>query len=193
MSPGLGAEKHLLLCRFHCLYLFLHLCSILILLLTISDPPKMTYVTYYGTADRYYDPSYASRILITTFGTEIAMSDFANKQQGLKFSRQHERIKSLIGAITAAHTAGRMSLQDKIRRLREDWIPATELFVAEWGLHMVVYDVRKAIGDVRSHLLLPAVVWPKIILVDGESEGVVSPGNVDEFGKAILDENGMTT
>ena len=58
---------------------------------------------------------------------------------------------------------------------------------------MVVYDVRKAIGDVRSHLLLPAVVWPKIILVDGESEGVVSPGNVDEFGKAILDENGMTT
>ena len=153
----------------------------------------MSYITYYGTAERYFDPSCAIRMLITTYGTEIAMTDFTNKQQGLKFSHGHEGLKTHIAAITEAHTEGRISLQEKIRRLREDWIPATELFVAEWGLHMVVYDVRKAIGDVRSHLLLPAVVWPKIILVDGESEGVVSPGNVDEFGKAILDENGMTT
>ena len=121
------------------------------------------------------------------------MTDFTNKQQGLKFSHGHEGLKTHIAAITEAHSEGRISLQEKIRRLREDWIPATESFVAEWGMHMVVYDVRKAIVSVRSRLLLPAVIWPKILLVHSEAEGVVTPGNVDEFGKAIVDENGNTT
>ena len=86
-----------------------------------------------------------------------------------------------------------MSLQEKICRLREDWIPGTELFVAEWGMHMVVYDVRKAIASVRVGLSLPALFWPKIFLVHDEVEGVVTPGHVDEFGKTIVDENGRTT
>ena len=153
----------------------------------------MTYLTYYGTIDRYFDPACDKRILIATYGTEIAITDFENKQQGLKFSQDHEGLKADIAAITELHSEGRISLQEKIRRLRADWIPATELFVAEWGMHMVVYDVRKAIASVRSHLLLPAIIWPKIFLVHDEVEGVVTPGRVDEFGKAIVDENGRTT
>ena len=58
---------------------------------------------------------------------------------------------------------------------------------------MVVYDVRQAIASVRTGLNLPALVWPKIFLVNDQVEGVVCPRNVDEFGKAILDENGRTT
>ena len=153
----------------------------------------MTYLTYYGTIDRYFDPSCDNRMLIATYGTEIAIADFAHKEEGLKFSRDHERLKTHIGAITAAHTAGRMSLLEKIRRLREDWIPGTELFVAEWGMHMVVYDVRKTLAIVRSGLAIPALLWPKIFLVHDEVEGAVAPGRVDEFGKAIVDENGRTT
>ena len=164
-----------------------------IILLTLIGHFQMTYFTYYGTSNRYFDPSCDKRILIATYGTEIAIADFANKDEGLKFSRDHERLKTHIGAITAAYTAGRMSLQEKIRCLREDWIPGTELFVAEWGMHMVVYDVRKALASVRSGLALPALLWPKIFLVHDEVEGVVTPGHVDEFGKAIVDENGRTT
>ena len=91
----------------------------------------MTYLTYYGTIDRYFDPAYDKRILIATYGTEIAITDFENKQQGLKFSQDHEGLKTDIAAITELHSEGRISLQEKIRRLRADWIPATELFVAE--------------------------------------------------------------
>ena len=153
----------------------------------------MTYFTYYGDMERYFDPEYQNRGLIATYGTEVAIADFADTEEALTFSRDHERLKTHIGAITMAHSAGRMSLPEKLRRLREDWIPATELFVAEWGMHMVVYDVRQAIASVRTGLNLPALVWPKIFLVNDQVEGVVCPRNVDEFGKAILDENGRTT
>ena len=153
----------------------------------------MTYFTYYGDMERYFDPEYQNRGLIATYGTEIAMADFADTEEALTFSRDHERLKTHIGAITMAHSAGRMSLPEKLRRLREDWIPATELFVAEWGMHMVVYDVRKAIASVRVGLSLPALIWPQIFLGHDEVEGVVAPGRVDEFGKAIVDENGRTT
>ena len=60
-------------------------------------------------------------------------------------------------------------------------------------MHMVVYDVRQAIASVRTGLNLPALVWPQILLVNDQEGVVVMPANVDEFGKAILDENGRTT
>lgn len=152
----------------------------------------MTYFTFYGTMERYFDPAFNKRVLIATFDMEIAVTDVVSKQEEVLFSECHVGLKAMIAAINAAFNEGRISLSKNNRWLREEWIPATEVFADNWGLHMVVYDVRKAITSVRHHLRLASVVWPKIYLVNNEADGVITPGNVDEFGKAILDENGKT-
>ena len=79
----------------------------------------------------------------------------------------------------------------KLHRLRREWIPITEEYVEVYGLHMVLHDIRRAISGVRRELNMAGVIWPKIHLAHVEG-GLVTPGQVDNYGKAIVDNDGST-
>ena len=127
MIPGVGVTQHLLLYFFCWIY-----CFLLILFVSVSLTmlvfQKMTYFTFYGTMERYFDPAFNKRVLIAIFGMEIAVTDVSSKHEGVLFSERHAGLKAMIAAINAAFNEGRISLSEKNRRLREAWIPATEVF-----------------------------------------------------------------
>ena len=62
------------------------------------------------------------------------------------------------------------------------WIPLTDRYISEWGLHMVPLDIYRAIADVCSSLGMSTVLWPAILFRDdGVGPDVIIPNNVDEF------------
>ena len=75
------------------------------------------------------------------------------------------------------------SLEEKAIRFRTVWIPVTDRYISERGLHMVPLDIRRAIADVRSSLGMSIVLWPAILYRDNNvGPDVIIPDNVDQFG-----------
>ena len=145
-------------------------------------------ILYYGTHARFHDDTISNRILLHTFGAQFACVDVPDRSSGLRYSRDHEGVKSLILSINEAHQQRRITLKTKRRRLRDEWIPLTEEFVTTWGLHMVSYNICQGIADVRRHLKLDPIVWTAILYVEDNSGGFVVPEHVDEFGLALSDD-----
>ena len=147
----------------------------------------MRYI-FFGTMARFNDNSQNKRILLTTPGMDyIAMTDIDSRPTGLNYSASLTGIKSLIADINDAHQDGHIRLREKRRRLREDWIPMIDSFVETWGLHMVPYDIRQAVSDVRQHLSLDAVAWPAILVLHEDGTGPFIPNVVDAFGLIVND------
>ena len=147
----------------------------------------MLYI-YFGTMDRFNDNSQNKRILLTTPGMDyIAMTDVDSRPTGLNYSASLTGIKSLIADINDAHQDGHIRLREKRRRLHEDWIPLTDSFVETWGLHMVPYDIRQEISDVRHHLALDDIAWPAILVLNEDGTGPFVPEDVDAFGLIVND------
>ena len=135
-------------------------------------------ILYYGTHARFHDVTITNRILLHTFGaSQFACADVPDRSSGIRYSRDHEGIKSLILSINdnEAHQQRRMSLKTKRRRLRDEWIMLTEDFVTTWGLHRVSYDIRQGIADVRRHLKLDPIVWTAILYVEDNGGGGYRP------------------
>ena len=149
-------------------------------------------ISYLGTSARFHDVTISNRVLLNTYGASLAIVDVPDQSSGIRYSRDHEGIKSLILSINEAHQQRRISLKTKCRRLRNEWIPLTEEFVTTWGLHMVSYDIRQGIADVRRHLKLDAIVWPAILCVEENGGGVIVPDHVDAFGLALADGNNVS-
>ena len=45
----------------------------------------MSYFSYYGTIEQYFDPAYSKRALVQTFGRELTMTDVTDRQQGVMY------------------------------------------------------------------------------------------------------------
>ena len=147
----------------------------------------MIYI-FFGTMARFNDDTQNKRILISTPGMGyIAMTDVDSRQTGLNYSASVTGIKSLIADINDAHQAHQIRLREKRRRLREEWIPLVDSFVETWGLHMVPYDIRQSVSDVREHLSLDAVAWPAILVLREDGTGPFVPNVVDAFGLILND------
>ena len=68
------------------------------------------------------------------------------------------------------------------------WLPLTMAFMEKWGANHVAYDIRQSIGNVRKELGMTPLVWPKILVLELQSDGGVRvPLHVDEFGKEVDD------
>lgn len=111
------------------------------------------------------------------------MAEFVDQANFLRCTRDFGLIKSCAAGINKDHNEGRIPLGEKSDRFLTIFIPLTERYISEWGLHMVPLDVRRSIADVRSNLGLATVLWPTILCHD-EEEGLdfTVPDNVDEFG-----------
>ena len=68
------------------------------------------------------------------------------------------------------------------------WIPLTDRYISEWGLHMVPLDIYRAIADVCSSLGMSTVLLSAILYRDNDVDpNVIIPNNVDEFGMVVED------
>ena len=83
---------------------------------------------------------------------------------------------------------GRISVKEKSIRFRTVWVPLTDRYISEWGLHMVPLDMRRAVADVRSYLGMSTVLWSDILYrEDDVGPDVIVPNNVHEFGMVVED------
>lgn len=131
----------------------------------------------------------AYRTVLHTHGdSRLFVAEFDNEDSCKQCTRLFGLIKNCAANINGAHQRGRICLEEKRHRFRTVWIPLTERYISEWGLHMVPLDIRRAIADIRSSISMSAVVWPAILYRDDDvGPDIIFPANVDEFGMLLED------
>ena len=144
-------------------------------------------LTFYGDKERYFSSEFKIRGDIGTRDNESAMTYVRNTREWLEFTDKVEHVRALMKEINDMS----VPVSVKLQRLRREWIPITEEYVEVYGLHMVLHDIRRAISGVRRELNIAGVIWPKIHMVHVEC-GLITPGHVDDYGKAIVDNDGST-
>ena len=66
-------------------------------------------------------------------------------------------------------------------RLRQEWIPATDLFIERWGKDLVPCDLQVAIRDVCSNTQSTTLEWLVILLVNNDGS-LADPAGMDHLG-----------
>ena len=152
------------------------------------------YYTFHGTTARFLDPRINIRFVVSRHSDGVAFTDFQFQSQGELYAGQRRRLERLGNTINDLYERGEISLSEKNQRLRDEFIPSSEQFVNDWGLHMVVWESRKLITQARLSIGLPNIKWPPINLFlawGPDSDCVTTPGLVDEFGRVIFDQHGQ--
>ena len=101
----------------------------------------MTYLTFYRTKACCFDSTFDKSVLLTNFEAG-AVTDVHVKLEGLRLSNDNAALKAHFAVINDSFNEGCISLREKDRGLREDWIPSTKMYADDWGLHMVLYDLH---------------------------------------------------
>ena len=86
------------------------------------------------------------------------MAEFVDQVACFRCTRDFGSIKSCAGGINKDYNEGRVSLGGKRDCFLTMFIPLTENYISEWGLHMTPLDIRRSIADVRSNLGLATVL-----------------------------------
>ena len=121
-------------------------------------------IYYYGGESRKNDPTYSYNTLLGTSSTDYGLLQFSSAEEAGQFLKSMSSLKGYIGDHGKQYRSGAMTLKQWREFLRKKWIPVTDLFIQKWGKHMVPIDIRSAIDDVRSHIDLPPIVWPDLVL-----------------------------
>ena len=127
-------------------------------------------------------------MLHTHGDNRLFVAVFDNAARSSACTHLFGQIKNCATNINKNHQLGKISLAEKSLRYRTVWIPLTERYISEWGLHMVPLDICRAIADVRSCLGMSNVLWPAILFRDDVvGPDAIVPNNVDSFGMVLED------
>ena len=111
-------------------------------------------IFHLGSIEDYYrherNPDAYHTMLNTHGDNRLFVVVFDNADRCSACTHLFGQIKSCVSNINMDHQLGKISLAEKSHRYRTVWIPLTERYISEWGLHMVPLDIRRAIADVRS-------------------------------------------
>ena len=149
-------------------------------------------IYHLGSIDDYNchegNPDAYNTMLHTHGDNRLFVAVFDNAARSSACTHLFGQIKNCAANINKDHQRGDISLAEKSHRYRTMWIPLTERYISEWGLHMVPLDIRRAIADVRSCLGMSTVLWPAILFHDDNvGLDVIVPDNVDQFGMVLED------
>ena len=149
-------------------------------------------IFHLGSIDDYYrhegNPDAYNTLLHTQGDNRLFVAVFENFDRSSACTHLFGRIKDCAASINKDHQLGKISLAEKSHRYRTVWIPLTERYISEWGLHMVPLDVRRSIADVRSCLGMSTVLWPAILFRDDNvGPDVIVPDNLDQFSMVLED------
>ena len=149
-------------------------------------------IFHLGSIDDYHrhdgNPNAYNAMLHTYGDNRLFVAVFEDEASSSLCTLLFTEIKNCAANINMEHRLGNISLAEKSHRYRTIWIPITERYIAEWGLHMVPLDIRRSIADVRSCLGLSNVLWPAILYRDDDvGPDVIVPDCVDSFGMVLDD------
>ena len=113
---------------------------------------------------------------VTTVGTEAICVRFTDATECRRFHKDYMAVKHRIAIINDLYENRAFSVVEYHRRLKDQWIEATDRFIQRWGVDLVFPDVRYAIDDVKENLNIPTIQWP-----GGSFERVTVPsdGNIN--------------
>ena len=155
---------------------------------------RPVYHTYYGTASRFLDSDYSVRIAITNNTNGQSFTDMKSHNEGLLYRANIAELHTVGCAIQDDGENGIITLMEKYRLFREEFIPRADEFIKAWGPEIVVWEDRKEITSVRCHLGLEVLEWPPInvyLAYGPQTDWITTPGRLDDWGKAILDDEGQ--
>jgi hypothetical protein len=123
--------------------------------------------------------------MLVIYGDGIAYAEFSTVEDGRRYSSSYTRIKRMIESIRRqSELTGSFDSVFK-DKLRQEWVPVTDLFIERWGKELVPHDLRSAIHNVRSNLQLVSPEWPAILLL--KDDGLLAePSNVDHLGRVVV-------
>ena len=143
-------------------------------------------IFHLGSIEDYYrherNPDAYNTMLHTHGDNRLFVAVFDNADRCSACTHLFGQIKSYAANINMDHQLGKISLAEKSLRYSTVWIPLTERYISEWGLHMVPLDFCRASADVRSCLGMSNVLWPAILFRDDDvGPDVIVPDRVDSF------------
>ena len=143
---------------------------------------------YYGDKNRYRNENINLKGLVHAWGEDIGVIEMSTKEELIAYGAEHKEIKTKIADLFDMHRQERITRNRLDEMLAATWIPLTMSFMDKWGADHVAYDIRRSIGSARKELGMTAIVWPKILVLELQSDGGIRvPAHVDEFGKEVED------
>ena len=143
---------------------------------------------YYGDKNRYRNENIHLKGLVHAWGEDIGVIEMSTREELFAYGAEHEEMKTKIADLFDLHRQERITRKRLDEMLAASWIPLTMSFMEKWGADHVAYDIRRSIGSVRKELGMTAIVWPKILMLELETDGGIRvPVHVDEFGKEVED------
>ena len=123
--------------------------------------------------------------MLVVFGNSAALVQFSSKEEaGWHVSLCNPCKKKISNICDEVGMSGftEIIFED---RLRQEWIPAIDLFIERWGKELVPHDLCAAIYSVWKNLDLPSVKWQAMLLLTGNGSGEEPPG-ADHLGRVGL-------
>ena len=115
-------------------------------------------ICFFLGASRRNNSQYSTEINFA-IGQLVYVGHFSSLEEAIEILQRHDYIRALIASINQSYENGMITIEQRINRMRNEWLPQIYSLKNELGDEFVPVDIRSAATDVEANIGMDITSW----------------------------------